>query len=97
VGVITTYDDKKDLILFSRDGLPVDQYIELGGNYVAADGKSYQFSGTKVRAQFNTYQVLRLKQSYGVTLVVVVSVIIVVLVTAILLRWRSLLRRTVRD
>ncbi len=52
-----------DLILFSKDGNPVDQWVELGGSYSAADGQTYEFSGIKVRAQFDTYQVMRLKST----------------------------------
>jgi hypothetical protein len=50
-----------DLILFSKDGNRVDQYLDLSGNWVAADGNSYTFDGNKVRVQFDTYQVMRLE------------------------------------
>lgn len=40
----------------------LDQYIELGDYFEAADGQSYTFNGTQVRAQFTTYQVMRLTQ-----------------------------------
>jgi hypothetical protein len=49
-------------VLFSADGNPVDEYIELGGYYEAADGGSYTFEDTTVRVQFDAYQVLRLKK-----------------------------------
>jgi hypothetical protein len=78
VGVITTYDDRKDLILFSRDGLPVNEYIELGDYYQAADGNTYTFNGTQVLANFSTYQVMRLRKSSEVSLVAINSVLIVV-------------------
>ena len=55
VGVIITYDDNKDLILFSRDGLPVYEYIELGGGFEAIDGGNYLFESTGVRVQFDRY------------------------------------------
>lgn len=55
-------ENLKDLILFSSDGLPVDRYIELNGYYASADGREYTFNETKVRAQFDNYQVMRLEQ-----------------------------------
>lgn len=60
LGLIVSTGDTKDLILFSADGGPVDEYIELGGNYTAADNGSYLFQSTGVRVQFQGYQVLRL-------------------------------------
>ena len=60
--IITPSSDTKELVLFSSDGNPVDQYVELGGYYQAIDGGSYTFDGTRVRAQFDTYQVMRLEQ-----------------------------------
>jgi hypothetical protein len=65
LGVISTHNSNKDLVLFSTDGNPVDQYVELGGYYRAIDGRSYTFDDTKVRAQFDKYQVMRLEQLTG--------------------------------
>jgi hypothetical protein len=64
-GTIVSHNGKKDLILFSRDGAPVSQYIELGGSYLSADGNPYTFNGTQVRANFNTYKVMRLEAATG--------------------------------
>lgn len=63
LGVIVHTDATHiDLILFSVDGLPVNQYIELGGYYQAADGGDYYFEKTGVRALFSApYQVMRLQ------------------------------------
>jgi hypothetical protein len=61
LGAKVTNGTSLDLTLFSLDGQPVDQYVELGGNYEAADGGSYQFNGTQVRVQFDSYAVLRLR------------------------------------
>jgi hypothetical protein len=74
LGVVITIDNNKDLILFSADGNPVNEYIELEGSYRAADGGSYIFENTGVRVQFNSYQVLRLSKSTGVTPPVITSV-----------------------
>jgi hypothetical protein len=52
-----------DLILFNRNGLPVDEYIELGGSYIANDGGNYSFESTGVRVQFQGYQVLKLRRT----------------------------------
>ncbi len=64
-GVIISNGNQKYLVMFSTDGNPVDQFIELGGYYQAADGNTYSFNGTRVRAQFNRYAVLRLRESTG--------------------------------
>jgi hypothetical protein len=61
LGVIVDNDKYRDLILFSTDGTPVNQNIELGGYYKSADGNSYVFNDTKVLANFNTYEVIRLE------------------------------------
>ncbi|MFC2004924.1 putative Ig domain-containing protein [Chloroflexota bacterium] len=61
-GVIINYGRKKDLILFSQDGLPVDQYVELGDLYLPIDGNSYTFNGTQVLASFDTYEVIKIAQ-----------------------------------
>ncbi len=53
----------KDLFLYSSDGNPVNQQIELGALYTANDGKTYTFSGTKIVAQFSDYAVIRLVKS----------------------------------
>lgn len=63
LGVIVSYNNRKDLIVFSSDGNPVDQYVELNGHYKAADGGSYEFDGTRVRTRFTTYLVMRLQQA----------------------------------
>jgi hypothetical protein len=60
--IVTPGTGTKDLVLFSSDGNPVDQYVELNGYYQATDGRSYTFDGTKIRTQFNTYQVISLEQ-----------------------------------
>ena len=61
LGVIVNTDaTHKDLILYSTDGQPVNQMVELGGQYVSNDGQSYTFNGTKVQASFSTYTVMRL-------------------------------------
>jgi hypothetical protein len=66
-GVIVDLDGThKDLVLFSSDGSPVvSQEIELGDTYVADDGGSYTFNGTKLVASFSDYQVVRLVESGG--------------------------------
>lgn len=48
-----------DLILFSRDGNPVDGYIELSGEYETRDGG---YVGTTLQVQFQDYKVIRLKK-----------------------------------
>ena len=62
LGVKAVDGTKVDLVLFSTDGAAVDEYVELGGSYAAADGGSYQFEATGVRAQFDVYEVMRLVQ-----------------------------------
>jgi len=74
IGAKVTNGDKLDLILFSKDGNPVDEYIELGGIYEAIDGGDYLFEDTGVRVQFDSYQVLRLQESVDVTPPVISSV-----------------------
>lgn len=66
-GVIVTRDagTYKDLILFSSDNETVDEWIELGGTYVAADDGEYEFNGTQVRAQFTGYAMMRLEEGGG--------------------------------
>jgi hypothetical protein len=87
-----------DLILFSTDGNPVNEYVELGGSYKAADGGSYIFEGTGIRVQFDSYQVIRLKKPLNVTQLVItcatVLIIIAVIVFLILLRRRRILWRS---
>jgi len=65
IGAKVTDGENLDLILFSRDGNPVDEYVELGGYYQSADDNSYAFDGTQVKAQFDTYQVMRLEELTG--------------------------------
>jgi hypothetical protein len=74
IGVKVVDGDNLDLILFSADGNPVDQYVELGGYYQAIDGGDYLFESTGVRVQFDSYQVLRLTESSDVTPPVISSV-----------------------
>jgi len=62
IGVKVTRASKLDLVLFSTDGNAVDEWINLGAVYHAADGATYAFSGTKLRAQFASYEVIRLAQ-----------------------------------
>lgn len=69
LGVIVRDGNYLDLILFGTDGAPVDQYIELGGAYEPIDGQA-EFDGTRIRAQFNVYQVMRLRE-VPVTLTIV--------------------------
>lgn len=59
-GTIVTNEIYKDLLLFSFDGNPVNQQIELGGYYTSNDGNTYIFNKTKVTAQFVDYAVMRL-------------------------------------
>jgi hypothetical protein len=66
IGVIVNTDTTHiDLHLFSKDGNPVDQYIELGNYYQSADGNAYTFDGTRVRAQYTNYEVMRLAVAAG--------------------------------
>jgi hypothetical protein len=64
-GVIVANGDQRDVILFSTDGNPVNQNIELGGYYQSADGNPYTFNGTQVLADFDTYQVMGLEAGTG--------------------------------
>jgi hypothetical protein len=74
------------LILFSADGEPVNEYIELGGSYRAADGGSYIFEGTGVRAQFDSYQVMKLRRPLSATqLATICAVILIIIALAVLL------------
>jgi hypothetical protein len=59
-GLEITDGNRKTLILFSGDGNPVNEEIELGGLYAADDGDVYSFTGTRVLAQFADYAVMRL-------------------------------------
>jgi hypothetical protein len=61
LGVMVDDGKYRDLILFSTDGEPVEQYIELGDYYKSADGNSYTFNGTQVHVNFNAYKVIRLE------------------------------------
>ena len=90
-----------DLVLFSTDGNPVNEYIELGGSYEAADGGTYLFESTGVRAQFDSYQVMRLTTSVGratsggiigALLIIIALIIILIILSVILLRRRRFTR-----
>jgi hypothetical protein len=60
-GVIITIDPThKELVLYSNDGNPVSQQLELGGTYTSADGNNYSFNGTKLIAQFTNYAIMNL-------------------------------------
>lgn len=63
IGAMITHATFKDMVLFSKDGGAVNELVELGDLYQAADGGSYSFEGTAVRAQFNGYQVMRLEMA----------------------------------
>jgi len=52
-----------DMIMFSADGQVVNQWVELGKDYIAADGGTYTFNGTQILVQFTGYQVIQLKTS----------------------------------
>ena len=61
-GVIIVDDaNHLSLALFSNDGSPVDEFIDLGGSYHADDGETYNFVDETVEADFGTYQVMRLE------------------------------------
>ena len=62
IGARVTDGDNLYMILFSADGNPVNEYIELGGYYQAADGSTYMFDDTQALATFDTYQVIRLQK-----------------------------------
>ncbi len=64
-GVIITsnLNNNKSVILFSNDGTAVDEWIDLGGRYKAADGEAYSFVGDTVRAQFTDYVVMELTRN----------------------------------
>jgi hypothetical protein len=63
--MISTDATHLDLQLFSTDGQPVNQWIELGGRYTAADGQTYNYNGTQIQANFSNYQVIRLLKNSG--------------------------------
>jgi hypothetical protein len=98
IGAKIVDGDNLYLILFSTDGNPVNEYVELGESYKAADGGSYIFEGTGIRAQFDSYQVMRLRKLLNVTQLIIVYatllIIIAVTVFLILLRRRRMLRRS---
>jgi hypothetical protein len=69
-GSIFTNGEYKYLALFSNNGSAVvNQEIELGDTYVAADGESYNFNGTKIVASFTDYAVIYLTSGEAPTLV----------------------------
>jgi len=59
-GLEITDGSRKTLVLFSSDGSPVSQEIELGGLFASDDGDVYDFTGTRVLAEFPDYAVMRL-------------------------------------
>jgi hypothetical protein len=60
-GVMVTLDaTHKELVLYSNDGNPVSQQLELGGYYASADGNTYSFGGTRILAQFTDYATMNL-------------------------------------
>jgi hypothetical protein len=84
-----------DLILFSADGNPVDEYIELGASYQAADDNVYTFDDTKILAHFDDYQVIRLERIFNIVpSLIVVSLILLAIVVLIIVI--VLLRRKAR-
>jgi hypothetical protein len=63
-GVMISVDaTHKELVLYSNDGNPVSQQLELGGNYITADGNTHSFNGTKIIVQFTDYAVITLVNS----------------------------------
>ena len=95
IGAKVTDGDNLDLILFSTDGDPVDEYIDLGGSFEAIDGSDYLFESNGVRVQFDNYQVLRLRKSFEVTAPAIMSVAALILI-AITLFVVLLCRRRLR-
>ncbi len=74
LGMIVDIDaTHKDLILYSTDGQPVSQWIELGRQYTSNDGQAYTFNGTQVQASFSTYKVMRLVASSGTQLNIITN------------------------
>jgi hypothetical protein len=71
IGVRVPDGDYLYLILFSNDGNPVSEYIELDGYYQSADGNPYTFNGTQVLAEYDTYQVMRLQKPRPPVLVLI--------------------------
>ena len=60
-GVMISVDaTHKELVLYSNDGNPVRQPIELGNYYEEDDDRTYSFSGTKIIVQFTNYAVIKL-------------------------------------
>jgi hypothetical protein len=59
-GIIVTYGNFKDLYLYSNNGNPVNQEVELSDTYESNDGNTYSFNGTKIVATFTDYAVIRL-------------------------------------
>jgi len=73
-GVMINIDaTHKELVLYSNDGNPVSQQLELGGNYTSADGNTYSFNGTKLIAQFTNYAIMNLVASTTTALSVTTS------------------------
>lgn len=64
LGLKITSDNRTDLVLFSTDGNAVNEVIDLGDYYQAADGETYSFSGTSIQAAFsNGYIVMGLEDA----------------------------------
>jgi hypothetical protein len=93
IGVKVIDGDNLDLILFSADGNPVNEYVELGASYQAADDNTYTFDGTKILAHFDDYQVMRLEKIFNIipSLIIIgliLLAIIVISISIVLLRRR---------
>lgn len=56
-------EDHIDLHLFSANGQPVSEWIDLEDYYQPVDGQYYSFSDTMILAQFSNYMVARLVRS----------------------------------
>jgi hypothetical protein len=61
--IVNTDSTHKELVLYSTDGNPVNQSINLGGYYASNDGNTYAFSGESIIAQFTDYAVIRLVET----------------------------------
>lgn len=67
-GVIVFSGNYLNLYLYSSDDNPVNQQVELGNYYQAADGRVYIFNGTKIVAQFTDYIIIRLVRPTATTM-----------------------------
>ena len=61
--IVNTDSTHKELVLYTNNGKPVNQQLELGNYFVAYDGGSYTFTGKKIVVQFTNYIVIRLVES----------------------------------